>query len=164
MKIVIQTQICENYGVHDWDGVGGCPQYWKAKGGETYVVPNLTVDEALVYGQKDIDTLTALICTVNDGFEEYVIEWSIEDDDAVVCEEWVTPFNLYQEDGKWVARRTEVNGEYGYMHHKVASKTAQYDMLIGGERENYKAVYTMTNGDVVSSDTVNEYLNLEQSK
>jgi hypothetical protein len=50
------------------------------------------------------------------------------------------------------------------MNSKVANKTEQYDMLKAGERENYKAVYTMTNGDVVSSDTVNEYLNLEQSK
>jgi len=161
MKIVIQTQVRENYGAHDWDGVGECPQYWKAKGGETYVVPNLTVDQVLKIKDTGIPTLTALICTVNDGFEEYVIDWSILDDDAVVCEEWETPFNLYWEAGKWVARRTEVNGEYGYMHHKVASKTEQYDMLIGGERENYKAVYTMTNGDVVSSDTVNEYLTKE---
>ena len=161
MKIVIQTQVQENYGAHDWDGVGACPQYWKAKGGETYVVPNLTVDQVLKIKDTGIPTLKALICTLNDGFEEYVIDWSIEDDDTVVCEEWETPFNLYWEAGKWVARRTVVNGEYGYMHHKVASKTEQYDMLMGAERENYKAVYTMTNGDVVSSATVNEYLTKE---
>jgi len=33
MKILLQTQIHENYGAHDWDGTGKCPQYWKAKGG-----------------------------------------------------------------------------------------------------------------------------------
>ena len=161
MKIVIQTQVQENYGAHDWDGVGACPQYWKAKGGETYVVPDLTVDQVLKIKDAQMQPLLARIAVCNDGFEEYVIDWSIEDNDAVVCDEWVTPFNLYQEDGKWVARRTEVNGEYGYMHHKVASKTEQYDMLKDAERENYKAVYTMTNGDVVSSDTVNEYLTKE---
>jgi hypothetical protein len=26
----------ENYGAHDWDGEGECPQYWKFKGGEDY--------------------------------------------------------------------------------------------------------------------------------
>jgi hypothetical protein len=32
MKLMITTQIQENYGAHDWDGVGACPQYWKFKG------------------------------------------------------------------------------------------------------------------------------------
>ena len=38
MKLVIQTQFRENYGAHDWDGKGECPQYWKFKGGDTYIV------------------------------------------------------------------------------------------------------------------------------
>lgn len=38
MKLVIQTQFRENYGAHDWDGKGECPQYWKCKGGSTYIV------------------------------------------------------------------------------------------------------------------------------
>jgi len=29
----------ENYGAHDWDGEGECPQYWKFKGGEDYFYP-----------------------------------------------------------------------------------------------------------------------------
>ena len=33
VMLVIRTQIHENYGAHDWDGTGECPQYWKAKGG-----------------------------------------------------------------------------------------------------------------------------------
>jgi len=158
MKIVIQTQVQENYGAHDWDGVGECPQYWKAKGGDTYVVPDLTVDQVLKIKDKGIPTLTALIETRNEGFEEYVVDWSILDDDAEVSEPWETPFNLFWEDGKWVARRTVANGEYSYMNPRVASKTEQYDMLMASERENYKVVYTMTNGDVVLNATVNEYL------
>ena len=38
MKVVIYTQFRENYGAHDWDGKGECPQYWKNKGGSCYVV------------------------------------------------------------------------------------------------------------------------------
>ena len=34
----ITTQYRENYGAHDWDGTGECPQYWKNKGGETFHV------------------------------------------------------------------------------------------------------------------------------
>jgi len=36
MKLHITTQYMENYGAHDWDGTGACPQYWKFKGGEDY--------------------------------------------------------------------------------------------------------------------------------
>ena len=36
MKLHIVTQYMENYGAHDWDGKGECPQYWKFKGGEDF--------------------------------------------------------------------------------------------------------------------------------
>ena len=87
MKLVIQTQYKENYGAHDWNGEGECPQYWKFKGGETYVVPNVDPNNA----PNNIDDLKALICYSTDYSEEYVLDWSFEDDDATVCEEWETP-------------------------------------------------------------------------
>ena len=152
MKIVITTQIRENYG-------DATNPYWKFKGGDTYVVPNLSVAQTLQVKERGIPTLKALIETRNEGFEEYVVDWSILDDDATVCDPWETPFNLYWEQGRWVARRTVENGEYGYMRSDVASKTEQYDMLMGGARENYVATYTMRNGDVVDSKDVETYLN-----
>ena len=36
MMLVIDTQYCENYGAHGWDGEGECPQHWKFKGGSHY--------------------------------------------------------------------------------------------------------------------------------
>ena len=45
-KLLITTQVYENYGAHDWDGVGECPQYWKAKGGNDYVVKNINLNKA----------------------------------------------------------------------------------------------------------------------
>jgi hypothetical protein len=36
MKLHIQCQYMENYGAHDWDGEGECPQRWKFKGGQDY--------------------------------------------------------------------------------------------------------------------------------
>jgi len=41
MILVIQTQNQENYGAHDWDGQGACPQYWKFKGGSEYKITNI---------------------------------------------------------------------------------------------------------------------------
>ena len=44
MKLHIITQYMENYGAHDWDGTGECPQYWKMKGGEDYFILNVDTD------------------------------------------------------------------------------------------------------------------------
>ena len=38
MASLITTQYRENYGAHDWDGTGECPQYWKNKGGYDYMI------------------------------------------------------------------------------------------------------------------------------
>lgn len=146
MKLVIQTQVRENYGAHDWDGKGECPQHWKSKFGTTYVVPNLTVAQVLKIKESGIPTLKSLIETSNESFQEYVIDWSILDDDATVCEAWETPFELFYEQGRWVARRTIMNDAYGYMREDIASKTEQYDMLEGGERASYEASYAFRDG------------------
>jgi hypothetical protein len=37
-RLVVTTQVCENYGAHCWDGTGDCPQGWKFKGGNEVVV------------------------------------------------------------------------------------------------------------------------------
>ena len=152
MKIVITTQIRENYGSAD-------KPYWKFKGGDTYVVPDLTVEQTIKVKERGIPTLKALIETRNEGFEEYVVDWAILDNDAVVCEAWETPFELRWIGGRWVANRTVENGEYGYMNQRVERRTEEYDMLMAGGRENYRVVYTMRNGDVVTGEEVNEYLN-----
>jgi len=53
-RVVVSTQVWENYGAHDWDGEGECPQYWKAKGGRDIVLatfrtePEHTRAEAIV--------------------------------------------------------------------------------------------------------------------
>ena len=78
-KLLITTQVYENYGAHDWDGVGECPQYWKAKGGSDYVVKNINVN-------KVTETVMAVrdqIEESNDHFLEKIIDWSIVADDAL---------------------------------------------------------------------------------
>ena len=82
MKLVIQTQIKENYGAHDWDGQGECPQYWKFKGGNTYVVDGLTGKMISKIDQFGIPTLSALIEQSDESWEEYILDYSIMDDDA----------------------------------------------------------------------------------
>jgi hypothetical protein len=152
MKIAIYTQFRENYGT-------ASEPYWKFKGGDTYVVPDLTPAQAELVKERGIPTLTALIENRNPMSEEYVVGYDILDNDVKVCDSWDTPFELRWIGGRWVANRTVENGEYGYMNSRVERKTEEYDMLMGGGRENYRVLYTMRNGDMVTGEEVNEYLN-----
>ncbi len=103
MKIVITTQIRENYGTAE-------QPYWKMKGGEVFVVPDLTPANVLTIKERGIPTLKALVETRNEMFEEYVVDFSILDNDVVVCDPWETPFELRWIGGRWVANRTVENG------------------------------------------------------
>ena len=77
-KLLIQTQVYENYGAHDWNGEGECPQYWKAKGGSDYVLPNFTAftDTASV-----VEALKPQVEANNHGWREWVIHWEVLADD-----------------------------------------------------------------------------------
>jgi hypothetical protein len=101
MKLVIHTQFRENYGAHTWDGKGECPQYWKFKGGDTFVMAIEDPNNR----PNNIHEIEDLISYKDDGSEEYVLDWSFEDDDATVCEEWETPWNIYKESDGYYASR-----------------------------------------------------------
>jgi hypothetical protein len=81
MKLMITTQIQENYGAHDWDGTGECPQYWKFKGGNDYsysLGSYLRNPEALA---ELVEFFRSQIEEDNQGYREYIIGWSVEADD-----------------------------------------------------------------------------------
>jgi hypothetical protein len=42
------------------------------------------------------------------------------------------------------------NDEYGYMRQDIGSKTEQYQMLMGGGRENYTAEYRDRAGEIMT--------------
>ena len=88
MKLVIITQTRENYGAHDWDGVGSVPQYWKNKGGSEYIVDDIEHfvaidDDFFAKNIKSIvyDYIAPKIEQNSDYFEESIINYSIEDND-----------------------------------------------------------------------------------
>ena len=76
MMLVIRTQYMENYGAHDWDGTGQCPQYWKMKGGSEYKITDvpLNIDYQEVVSMANVET-------DNEYCREYIRDWSIESDD-----------------------------------------------------------------------------------
>ena len=76
-KLLITTQTLENYGAHDWDGKGACPQYWKAKGGSDYVVLDVNINRAA-------ETVAAVRSQIENDceyFREYIIGWEVVADD-----------------------------------------------------------------------------------
>ena len=88
-KLLITTQVYENYGAHDWDGVGECPQYWKAKGGNDYVVKKF----------KDLNKVTETVMALrsqieqdNQAFRETIINFE------VVANDYLTEFEQSQLD------------------------------------------------------------------
>jgi len=152
-KLVIQTQHRENYAAHNEDFVPGVSDnYWKFKGGNTYVVEALSSQAINKIAQGGIPTLTALIEDRNESFEEYIIDYEIVEDGAVVCEEWESPIVMHYdtEQKVWNAVRVTDNGDMGYMRKEILSKTELWTMLANGEREDYAQTFVMENEQTVS--------------
>lgn len=163
-KLVIQTQHKENYGAHDWDGEGSCPQYWKFKGGNTYVVEGLSGKAVNKIAQHGIPTLSLLIESKSDMFEEYILDWSIEEDDAVVCEEWESPIvMLFDTESKlWNAVRVSDNGDMGYMRREILRKTESWTMARGGEQKDYAQTFLMENEQSVNYAGLTQWFELNK--
>lgn len=148
-KLIIDTQIAENYAAHE----GFTGEYrWKFKGGNTYVVDNITEAQQARIERDGIPTLERLLNEDGDSYREYVISTRIVADDAPECEEWETPYRLSYEDKRWIARRVIKNDEYGYMRREIAFKTESYVLGEAGERLNYSSSWTLRNGTTAYSD------------
>jgi hypothetical protein len=86
-KLLISTQVYENYGAHDWEGVGECPQYWKAKGGSDYVVKKFRGDATTA-----VMCLRTQIECDNEHIRETIIDF------RVVPDNYLTEFEQSQLD------------------------------------------------------------------
>ena len=151
--LVIQTQVKENYGAHDWDGKGECPQYWKFKGGHTYFVTDLTSAQINKIANGGIPTLTDLIEYKDSHFEEYILDWEIRDlgkngdGKGPICEPWETPIEFYWGGDRWLCRTHHTpNPEYSCWNRAIVGKAEQWIPLTGGDRSDYKCQYKTKNG------------------
>jgi hypothetical protein len=93
MKLLITTQVYENYGEVD-------DPHWKAKGGNDYVVPSIDVNAAAEIAAQ----VRPQIEQNNDYFYEYVIGWE------VVADDYLTEFERSQleYEGKITYPATEI--------------------------------------------------------
>jgi hypothetical protein len=140
-KLVIWTQHRENYGAHDWDGQGECPQYWKFKGGNTYVVRDLSSAHLNKIAEHGIPTLTKLIESKDEYFQEYILGWEIVEDDASECEEWDSVIEFQWKMDRWTCVRVTPNGDMGYMRREILAKSEKWIPVEGGERAHFECMY-----------------------
>jgi hypothetical protein len=75
----------ENYGAHDWDGVGECPSYWKFKGGSDYFLPldgfNAEHEFADKRLEQIVDGVRDQVEWDDIGSRQYIVGYTIVEDD-----------------------------------------------------------------------------------
>ena len=159
MKIVVQTQCSENYGAHDWDGQGQCPQNWKMKGGNTYFV-DCTLAEA--QDPAYWDEMRTVINQSNDYFGEHVISEELIDaidfEASNHHEHWESP--IYMErtpEGEWTAQSSTNFDEYTPAHGILKRKVSSWTQHLDGEQSNYTTHVETCKGDWMTYQESIEY-------
>ena len=80
MKLVITTQVYENYAWNEDGTIGvGAEAYWKAKGGEDYVIRNF--DPTRYAPGIVVEIVRNRIESANDYMMEHIVDWSVVEDD-----------------------------------------------------------------------------------
>ena len=151
--LVINTQYRENYAAHNEGYRHGVDEaHWKFKGGSTYFVTDLTSKQINKIANGGIPTLSKLIESSNEAFEEYIIDWEIRDlgkngdGKGPICESWEVPVQFYFENG-WKCRthHTPADGE-SYWNSAIVSRAEQWIPGPEGRRDNYACQYKTKNG------------------
>lgn len=159
MKIVIQTQLRENYGAHTWDGEGRCPQHWKCKGGNTYFV-DCTLEEAQDPGYWC--ELASLINVRDEYSDEYIISDALVDaidfDPSNYHEHWENPIYLERTNGvNWDAQQVFEYSEYFPAHGILKQKVTSWMMFPDGIVEHHSVLIETCEGDWMNWKDANEY-------
>jgi len=153
LNLIIQTQYKENYAAHDEDYVHGVSEaYWKFKGGSSYLITDIDFINT-EYLQGLVDETAFIHSYENEGSMEYVLNWELidENDLSEHIAEWESPYILEKNDeGNWTSKKTEENGDYGYMRKEILKKVAVWTYEGSNDTPiNYEAVFTMEDGAIV---------------
>lgn len=96
IRIIFSTQFLENYGAHSWDGEGECPQYWKPKGGSTYIVACTPEQLASEWFYNAVENG---IAKRNDYEQEYIVDVKVVDAvdfvESDYVDFWETAINVH---------------------------------------------------------------------
>ncbi len=140
-KLIIETQYMENYDVDEVTEEG----YWKFKGGNTFIVDNVDVNNV----QSVANEIIPLIEYDNSMSREFVIEWTVVNDDwksqyEKDQKEWYDGQMYYDprlfknEDGHWIKIRKFDGERGGYEYHDNLNTN---EVVYKNEYENTQAGY-----------------------
>ena len=140
-KLIIETQYMENYDVDEVTEEG----YWKFKGGNTFIVDNVDVNNV----QSVANEIIPLIEYDNSMSREFVLEWTVENDDWKSQyerdqKEWYDGRMYYDprlfknEDGHWIKIRKFDGDRGGYEYHDNLNTGK---VIYRNEYENTQAGY-----------------------
>jgi hypothetical protein len=78
MKAIFTTQVYENYAIREDGSIGtGADAYFKAKGGDEYVVLNVNEDQVF----EILERVAGQIEKSNDYYQEFIVDVKIVEDD-----------------------------------------------------------------------------------
>ena len=154
----IFTQIHENYGAHDWDGNGECPNYWKAKGGTTYILEDAQNPDGV-----DVAAFIKAIESEDDFFTEKVVHQEVVEDPYENFESWDPPtFVTSAKDGFFLD--VTQTAETSSLHPKIAVKKTVTCLSFEGYFNHLETVYTTVDGELLSSSKIEAWLKANPSR
>ena len=155
MKLVIQTQYLENY---NCDNPGEGNDYWKPKGGSTYVVEDVDPRDARIRIVPEIKKLIEYDDVMS---KEYIIDVDVVEDDKEVCQEWEAPV-IFEENfavGRgWQCKKLGSPLMMDHVRGIIRQREFWIPTLEGGREDgSYKSEYELDNGQWVDNKTACEY-------
>jgi len=144
MATIVGTQYRENYAAHSWNGEGECPQHWKSKGGNTYLVLNASADE-----------IESVIGHSNDYTEEYIMGYKTVIHTNDVWEDWEERvYYTKAEDGSWLVEKR--NGKKDCLLPGIKSYHHTYEYANAadckaGKNYKYSVRYELEDGRIANS-------------
>ncbi len=115
--LILTAAIRENYGAHDWDGKGACPQYWKNKGSiEVVVREGLSVADVMGMGAAKLRELAEAAMPESDDYYAY---YGMDYELVELTDELVSNVKAYVE-----------SDEFGYAHDYYAFVDVAYELRI----------------------------------
>lgn len=153
LNLIIKTQYKENYAINEDGSFGtGADSYWKFKGGSSYLITD--IDFINTEYLEGLVNETAFIHSYeNDASMEYVLDWELidENDLSEHIADWESPYILEKNaEGNWTSKKTEENGDYGYMRNEILQKVSVWTYEGSNPQSiNYDAEFTMEDGETV---------------
>lgn len=153
MHVVIFTQYRENYGEPG-------SSYWKNKGGSTYVLTDVTVEEVAAPGKLPaiMKELFGLIEYSNDMSSETMVDWELRHGEFQPNpDSWDVPIFIRREGDEFFASQTTHNNDWQFRD-EIATKHETWNMIWESDRRNYQVEYTLRDGSVVDEAGLIQFL------